>query len=219
MIVKNTHATNYATLADTVNITASSASLQLVTPGRVTRIAPGQSVIVQIGVKNSANVAPGTACTGTVTATWGGGYGALQSAGTAFSGKCGFGDYTADATSLATHWNPDWFNEVKFGIFIHWGVYAAPAYGSVQPNEDYAEWYGKRMYDPTYRTQTYQYHNETYGEDFNYDDFIANFTASQWDAQAWVDLIAAAGAQYMVPVTSESFSRVTGHRLTCFRAS
>jgi alpha-L-fucosidase len=58
------------------------------------------------------------------------------------------------------------------------------------------------MGDPNYRTQTYQYHNATYGANFKYDDFIANFTATKFDAGSWVDLIAASGARYMVPVTS-----------------
>lgn len=203
MTVTNTHKTNYATLADTISITVQSISLDLVTPATINRLAPGQSVIVQVGVKNKASVAAGTSCSGNVTATWGGKYGAVQSSSQELSGNCGFGDYTADATSLGNHWNPDWFNEVKFGIFIHWGLYSAPAYGSVQPVEDYAEWYWKRMQDPTFRTQTYQYHEETYGQNFTYDDFMANFTASEWDPKAWVDLIAAAGAQYMVPVTSK----------------
>lgn len=201
MIVSNTNTVNYATLADTVNITATSDYFDLVVPGTLTRLAAGQSQVVQLGVKNKAGVAAGTACSGTVTATWGGAYDDLKTASTSFTGKCGFGDYTADSTSISWHWNPDWYNEVKFGIFIHWGLYSAPAYGSVAPNEDYAEWYWKRMNDPTYKTRTYYYHNETYGESFNYDDFMSNFTASKWDAKAWVDLIAASGAQYMVPVT------------------
>ena len=58
------------------------------------------------------------------------------------------------------------------------------------------------MNDPTYKTKTYQYHLATYGENFTYDDFISNFTATEFNAKTWVDLIAAAGAQYMVPVTS-----------------
>lgn len=58
------------------------------------------------------------------------------------------------------------------------------------------------MSDPTFRTKTYQYHEETYGQNFTYDDFIANFTASNFNAESWVNLIASAGAQYMVPVTS-----------------
>ncbi|KIM96697.1 glycoside hydrolase family 29 protein [Oidiodendron maius Zn] len=175
MIVTNTHPTNSLTLADTLNITATSSNFNLVKAGTLTRLYPGQAAVVQIGVQNKVGVAAGT--------------------------TCGFGDYTADSTSLSWHWNPDWFNEVKFGIFIHWGLYSAPAYGSIAPNEDYAEWYWKRMNDPTYKTKTYQYHNITYGTSFTYDDFISNFTAINFNAKDWVDLIDAAGAQYMVPVT------------------
>lgn len=60
-----------------------------------------------------------------------------------------------------------------------------------------------RQHDPNYKTQTYQYHLETYGEDFNYDDFMSNFTDVAWDPKEWMDLIAASGAHYFVPVTSE----------------
>lgn len=58
------------------------------------------------------------------------------------------------------------------------------------------------MHEPDYRSKTYQYHNLTYGPNFTYDDFFSNFTASKFDAKEWVDLIATAGAQYFVPVTS-----------------
>ncbi|KAL5328045.1 hypothetical protein ACEPPN_005752 [Leptodophora sp. 'Broadleaf-Isolate-01'] len=201
MVVTNTHKTNSLTLADTLNITASSSSFNLVTPGTLTRLYPGQAAVVQIGVQNAAGVAAGTSCSGTITATWGTGYGSAQTATSTVSGRCGFGDYTADAASLSWHWNPDWFHEVKFGIFIHWGVYSAPAYGSTGSSEDYAEWYWMRMTQPDYRTHTYQYHLATYGQNFTYDDFISNFTATSFDAKTWVDLIAASGAQYMVPVT------------------
>lgn len=62
------------------------------------------------------------------------------------------------------------------------------------------------MTQPDYRTHTYQYHLATYGQNFTYDDFISNFTATSFDAKTWVDLIAASGAQYMVPVTSMTLS-------------
>ena len=35
--------------------------------------------------------------------------------------------------SLAEYQVPQWYKEAKFGIFIHWGVYSVPAFGS--------EWY------------------------------------------------------------------------------
>jgi alpha-L-fucosidase len=34
---------------------------------------------------------------------------------------------------------PEWFRDAKFGIFMHWGLYSVPAYGS--------EWYAKHMYE------------------------------------------------------------------------
>ena len=61
-------------------------------------------------------------------------------------------------------------------------------------------WY--RQHDPNYKTQTYQYHLKTYGANVSYDDFIANFTDKGYNPKEWVDLFAAAGAKYMVPVTS-----------------
>lgn len=56
------------------------------------------------------------------------------------------------------------------------------------------------------KTQTYQYHLDHYGANFNYDQFIANFTGKGFDAKSWVDLFADAGAQYFVPTTSKFLS-------------
>lgn len=59
------------------------------------------------------------------------------------------------------------------------------------------------MTQPDFQSQTYEYHRETYGEDFDYDDFMSNFTDTHFDAQEWMNVIAGAGAQYFVPVTSK----------------
>ncbi len=40
--------------------------------------------------------------------------------------------------SLKKYQTPDWFRDAKFGIFILWGVYSVPAFGS--------EWYSSQMY-------------------------------------------------------------------------
>lgn len=63
--------------------------------------------------------------------------------------------------------------------------------------------YGFRMTQPDFPTQTYQYHRDTYGKDFNYDDFMSIFTDTHFDAQEWMNVIAGSGAQYFVPVTSK----------------
>ena len=48
------------------------------------------------------------------------------------------GPFYPDWNSLATYQVPQWFQEAKFGIFIHWGLYSIPAFGS--------EWYSRNMY-------------------------------------------------------------------------
>lgn len=70
-----------------------------------------------------------------------------------------------------------------------------------QKTESYAEWYWYRQNQgPGNPDQTYEHHLATYGPDVVYDDFIANFTAAAFDPKEWVDLFAAAGAQYFVQV-------------------
>ena len=48
------------------------------------------------------------------------------------------GPYRPDWASLSTYKEPEWYKDAKFGIFIHWGVYSVPAFGS--------EWYPRQMY-------------------------------------------------------------------------
>lgn len=58
------------------------------------------------------------------------------------------------------------------------------------------------MQSPQDKTQTYQYHLKTYGNNVNYDDFFTKFTDKGFDPREWVDLFSDAGAQYFVPTTS-----------------
>ena len=100
--------------------------------------------------------------------------------------------YQANWDSLKKYNTPDWFRDAKFGIFIHWGVYAVPAFGS--------EWYPRDMYREGSKENKHQV--ATYGaiKDFGYKDFIPMFKAEKWDPVQWVDLFKKAGARYVVPV-------------------
>ncbi len=102
------------------------------------------------------------------------------------------GPYKDDWDSLSAHRTPEWFKEAKFGIFIHWGVYSVPAFGS--------EWYSRNMY--IQGSPEYQHHIDTYGphKDFGYKDFIPMFKAEKFNAEEWVGLFKKAGAKYVVPV-------------------
>ena len=102
------------------------------------------------------------------------------------------GRYKADWSSLAGHKLPSWYYEGKFGIFIHWGIYSVPAYA--------CEWYPRWMYNPGSRE--YEYHKKNFGDpsEFGYKDFIPMFKGEKFDASAWVQLFAEAGAKFVMPV-------------------
>ena len=103
--------------------------------------------------------------------------------------------YEATYSSLEAHAAPTWFHDAKLGIFIHWGVYAVPAWA---PPAEYAEWYPERYDEPG--TRTYRYHNKTYGNDVEYEDFVSQFQAQRWDPERWAKLFKDAGARYVIPV-------------------
>jgi alpha-L-fucosidase len=100
--------------------------------------------------------------------------------------------YQANWESLKKYQVPDWFRDAKFGIFIHWGVYSVPAFGS--------EWYPREMYRKD--SKEFKHHIETYGtqDKFGYKDFIPQFKAEKFDPAQWVALFKKAGAKYIVPV-------------------
>ena len=101
--------------------------------------------------------------------------------------------YQPDSAIIADNYKiPEWFRDAKFGIFIHWGVYAVPAFGN--------EWYPRNMY--TKDSKVYKHHIETYGDltEFGYKDFIPMFKAEKFNADEWISLFQKAGAKYVVPV-------------------
>ena len=100
------------------------------------------------------------------------------------------GPYQPTWDSVRQHYHvPRWFEQAKFGIFIHWGLYAVPAYHN--------EWYARHMYGAFA-----QYHTDHYGppDRFGYKDFIPLFKAEKYDPDAWATLFKKAGAKYVVPV-------------------
>jgi alpha-L-fucosidase len=119
--------------------------------------------------------------------------------------------------SLRTHPVPDWYEDAKLGIFIHWGLASVPGWaplsGSIhdimtEHGEDplkfspYTEWYLNSMKFPD--SPTASHHAETYGADTPYDAFREPFETmlvERWTPEPWADLFAAAGARYVVQVT------------------
>ncbi len=102
------------------------------------------------------------------------------------------GPFRPDWESLQKYEAPEWYQDAKFGIFIHWGAYSVPAFGN--------EWYPRNMYEPGF--DAYKHHIATYGtqDKFGYKDFIPMFKAEHFDPAAWAELFKKAGAKYVVPV-------------------
>ncbi len=110
---------------------------------------------------------------------------------------------------------PPWFEDAKFGIFIHWGLFSIPGFatrgGSIgdafRENYDiavartpYTEWYWNAIKVP--ESESAKHHREVWG-DRPYQDFREPFLEGlkQWKPEEWADLFAAAGARYVVLVT------------------
>lgn len=111
--------------------------------------------------------------------------------------------------SLNTRKMPAWFQQDKFGIFIHWGLYSVPAYAPVIPNSgySYAEWYWWRIRkdnpkateeNEQYREKFTDFHNKNYGPGFKYEQFEPMFKAEMFDPKQWADILKSSGARYVV---------------------
>ncbi len=80
-----------------------------------------------------------------------------------------------------------WWREAKFGMFIHWGLYAVPADATdLNGKKTIAEWYlsNKQM------------------QVRDYEKFAAQFNPVKFDAEKWVKAAKDAGMKYIV-ITSK----------------
>ena len=108
-------------------------------------------------------------------------------------------DYEPNWESLEAHQTPEWFEDAKFGIFIHWGVYSVPSFCDTST---YSEWYQHWLNTNSHGGKVTKFHAENYGEDFKYRDFAPMFRAEMWDPAEWASIFKRAGAEYIV-ITSK----------------
>jgi alpha-L-fucosidase len=125
--------------------------------------------------------------------------------------------YQPTRKSLREHPVPDWYQDAKLGIFVHWGLYSVPGWapttgkhGELQGREGWAAWFARNPYAEWYLNSlritdspTHRHHVQTYGADFAYDDFVPLFNEAigAWDPHEWAEMFQRAGAQYAVLTT------------------
>ncbi len=78
-----------------------------------------------------------------------------------------------------------WFRDAKFGMFIHWGLYAVPA-GEWKDHKDYGEWFLEQTKMPVSQ----------------YEKYRDQFNPVKFDAKQWVAAAKDAGVKYIV-ITSK----------------
>lgn len=120
--------------------------------------------------------------------------------------------YQETWASVGTHtMAPEWFQDAKFGIYFHWGVFSVPAYGN--------EWYPRNMYNKAGNSGEYRNHLANYGDpfgDWQYHNFILGKNdkkgvfrqfkpvlksqGGKFDPAEWADLFSQAGARFAGPV-------------------
>ncbi|MEW9533358.1 alpha-L-fucosidase [Microbispora sp. NPDC049125] len=117
--------------------------------------------------------------------------------------------YSASWTSVDQHPPAaEWFQDAKFGIYYHWGVFSVPAYAN--------EWYPRNMYNNG--SNENNHHKSVYGDPsvWPYHNFIngARDKAGNWvqfapklksaggnfDPNEWAQLFVDAGAKFAGPV-------------------
>lgn len=126
--------------------------------------------------------------------------------------------------SIERHRVPTWFDDAKLGIFIHWGLFSVPAYattgmdfgdmhdgkGDMSEEQKWKHWFAHNAYAEWYfntlridGSPTQEYHKQTFGGNFQYDDFVPLFNQAveSWDPGKMASLFRHVHAKYVVLTT------------------
>ena len=97
------------------------------------------------------------------------------------------GEFQPTWESLESYQAPEWFRNVKFGIWAHWGPQCVEGSG---------DWMARSLYLED--SSEYKYHLEHYGHpsEMGFKDIIPLFKAEKWDPDRLVAFYKKIGAQY-----------------------
>ena len=125
------------------------------------------------------------------------------------------GQYQPNWDSLDNRPLPKWYDQAKFGIFLHWGVYAVPSYGGGAAHGA-AEWFWWD-WQGAKASWAIDFMEKNYLAGFTYADFAPEFKAEMFDPDQWAELFAASGARYVFLYKewpSPSFEGLCGMKTT-----
>lgn len=98
--------------------------------------------------------------------------------------------YDPDWSSLDTRPLPNWYDDAKIGIFIHWGVFSVPGFRS--------EWFWWDWQGDKPTSDVVDFMKQNYPPNYQYADFAPEFKAEFFDPIQWASLFNASGAKYVV---------------------
>lgn len=87
-------------------------------------------------------------------------------------------------TAAAKAERMQWWTDARFGMFVHWGLYAVPG-GEWKQGRDYGEWIMQEAHIPR----------------AEYERFAKRFNPVQYDPDAWARIAKDAGMKYIVITT------------------
>lgn len=94
--------------------------------------------------------------------------------------------YSPDWASLDARPLPAWFDQAKVGVFVHWGVFSVPAWGS--------EWFWWH-WQGEHRADYERFMQQRFPPAASYADFAPHFTAYDFQPHEWARLFQRAGAR------------------------
>lgn len=94
--------------------------------------------------------------------------------------------YRPDWASLDARPLPAWFDRAKVGVFVHWGVFSVPAWGS-----EWFWWHWQGQHDAAYE----RFVRRRFPPGTTYADFAPRFTAYDFEPRQWAQLFQRAGAR------------------------
>lgn len=103
---------------------------------------------------------------------------------------------------------PEWYDKAKIGIFVHWGVYSVPSFGT---EWFWSNWIGINpilllaivtteliLFFLGGNKKYVEYMRKNYPPGFTYQEFAKDFRAEFFDPNEWVELFNKSGAKYFV---------------------